>query len=120
AAVLSRRVGMRLADQDIFINVVGGMRVNEPAADLAIAVAIGSSFRNLPVAADLAIVGEVGLSGELRSVSHLSQRLNEAARLGFKRCLTPRRRSRDNKAVPSGMEIISARTLQEALQTALV
>jgi len=120
AAVLSRRVGMRLADQDIFINVVGGLRVNEPAADLAIAVAIGSSFRNLPVAADLAIVGEVGLSGELRSVSHLSQRLNEAARLGFKRCLTPRRRSRDNKAVPAGMEIISARTLQEALQTALV
>jgi DNA repair protein RadA/Sms len=110
---------MRLADQDIFINVVGGLRVNEPAADLAIAVAIGSSFRNVPVAADLAIVGEVGLSGELRSVSHLSQRLNEAARLGFKRCLTPRRRARDSKAVPPGLEIISTRTLNEALQTAL-
>jgi DNA repair protein RadA/Sms len=120
AAVLSRRVGMRLADQDVFINVVGGLRVNEPAADLAIAVAIGSSFRNLPVAADLAIVGEVGLSGELRSVSHLSQRLNEAARLGFQRCLTPRRRARDNKATPPGLEIITARTLKEALQTALV
>ena len=120
AAVLSRRVGMRLADQDLFVNVVGGLRVGEPAADLAIAVAIGSSFRNQPVAADLAIVGEVGLSGELRSVSHLAQRLNEAARLGFTRCLVPRGRRRGKKSVPEGMEVISARTLQEALEAALV
>ncbi|MBC8447154.1 MAG: DNA repair protein RadA [Chloroflexi bacterium] len=120
AAVLSRRVGMRLADQDIFVNVVGGLRVSEPAADLSIAVAIGSSFRNRPVAADLAIVGEVGLSGELRSVSHLAQRLNEAARLGFTRCLTPRWRQRGKKSVPEGIEIISVRTVQEALEAALV
>jgi len=118
-AVLSRRVGMRLSDQDIFVNVVGGLRVNEPAADLAIAVAIGSSFRNRPVAADLAIVGEVGLSGELRSVSHLQQRLNEAARLGFTRCLTPRWRRRGESA-PEGLEVITARTLREALEAALV
>ena len=119
-AVLSRRVGMRLSDQDIFVNVVGGLRVSEPAADLAIAVAIASSFRNRPVAADLAIVGEVGLSGELRSVSHLAQRLNEAARLGFTRCLTPRWRRRGERSAPEGLEIITARTLQEALEVALV
>jgi DNA repair protein RadA/Sms len=120
AAVLSRRVGMRLADQDIFVNVVGGLRVNEPAADLAIALAIGSSFRNRPVAADLAIVGEVGLSGELRSVSHLAQRLNEASRLGFGRCLTPQRRSRGKVDTPKGLEVISVRTLQEAMEAALL
>lgn len=120
SAVLARRVGMRLSDQDIFVNVVGGLRVSEPAADLAIAVAIGSSFRNRPVAADLAIVGEVGLSGELRSVAHLAQRLNEASRLGFSRCVTPHWRQHSQRAVPDGMEIIKARTLREALEVALV
>lgn len=120
AAVLSRRVGMRLSDQDIFVNVVGGLRVSEPAADLAIAVAIGSSFRNRPVAADLAIVGEVGLSGELRSVSHLPQRLNEAARLGFTRCLAPRWPPRGKKSAPQNIEIIGVRTVHEALEAALV
>ena len=120
-AVLSKRVGMDLSDQDVFVNVVGGMRVDEPAADLAIAVAIASSFRNRPVWADLAIVGEVGLSGELRSVGHLTRRLHEAAKLGFKRALTPRnphRRSGD--AAPAGIEVIGVRTLHEALDIALV
>ena len=89
-AVLSKRVGLRLADQDVFVNVVGGLRVGEPAADLAVATAIVSSFRNKPVAADLVLVGEVGLSGELRSVGHVEARLNESAKLGFKRCILPR------------------------------
>ena len=120
SAVLARRVGMRLSDQDVFVNVVGGLHVSEPAADLAIAIAIGSSFHSRPVAADLAIVGEVGLSGELRSVSYLSQRLNEAARLGFDRCLMPHWRRRGTKGDPEGVEIISVRTLQEALEVALI
>jgi len=121
-AVLSKRVGMDLGDQDIFVNVVGGMRVDEPAADLAIACAIASSFRNRPVWADLAIMGEVGLSGELRSVGQLVRRLHEAAKLGFTRALTPRsmlsRHSGD--AMPKGIEVIGVRTLQEALDVALV
>ena len=121
-AVLSKRVGMDLSDQDIFINVVGGMRVDEPAADLAVACAIASSFRNRPVWADLAIMGEVGLSGELRSVGQLSRRVQEAAKLGFTRALTPRTvsRQRGSEVRPSGIEVIGVRTLQEALEVALV
>jgi len=115
-AVLSRRVGLRLSDQDVFVNVVGGLRVYEPAADLAIALAIASSVKNLPVAADLAIVGEVGLSGELRTVSHLARRLVEAARLGFRRCLVPRRQSKEDHP---GLELVGVRSLAEALEAAL-
>jgi len=117
-AVLSKRVGIRLHDQDVFVNVVGGLRVNEPAADLSVAVAIASSFRDVPVAHDLAIIGEIGLSGELRSVSQATKRLNEASRLGFKRCLLPSsvRLSGDR---PAALEVIRARSLRQALDVAL-
>jgi DNA repair protein RadA/Sms len=118
-AVLNKRVGLRLSNQDIFVNVVGGLRINEPAADLAVATAIASSFKNAPVAADLAIVGEIGLSGELRAVGQLSKRLNEAAKLGFKRCLVPKSFRRQEIA-PDGIEVIGVRSLQEALQVALI
>jgi DNA repair protein RadA/Sms len=118
-AVLSKRVGVRLSDQDVFVNVVGGLRVGEPAADLSVACAIVSSFRDVPVAGDLAIVGEVGLSGELRAVSQLETRLNEAAKLGFDRCLVPQSRQLDRIKQP-GLEILSARSLAETLEIALV
>ena len=118
-AVLNKRVGVRLFDQDVFVNVVGGLKINEPAADLAVATAIASSFRNTPVAADLAIVGEIGLSGELRAVGQLSKRLNEAAKLGFKRCLVPRSFRRQEIA-SDGIEVIGVRSLKEALQVALI
>jgi DNA repair protein RadA/Sms len=118
-AVLSRRVGLRLSDQDVFVNVVGGLRVNEPAADLAVAVAIASSFRDVPVAADLAVVGEIGLSGELRTVSQLSRRLREAANLGFRRCLLPKG-ARQGKDIPSEIEAIGVRSVAEALEVALL
>jgi DNA repair protein RadA/Sms len=118
-AVLNKRVGLRLSDQDIFVNVVGGLKINEPAADLAVATAIASSFKNVPVAADLAIVGEIGLSGELRAVGQLSKRLNEAAKLGFKRCLIPKSFRRQEIA-SDGIEVIGVRSLQEALQVALI
>lgn len=117
-AVLTRRVGLRLADQDVFINVVGGMTIDEPAADLAIAVAIASSVWDKPVPADLAILGEVGLSGELRAVSQLPARLREAAKLGFKRCLIPRMVRRGDP-LPGGIEAVSARRLMDALNVAL-
>lgn len=122
SAVLSKRVGLKLAEQDIFVNVVGGMRINEPAADLSIAVAIASSYRNRPVCADLAILGEVGLSGELRSVSQVTRRLHEAAKLGFARALAPRSAlPRNNgESLPSGIEVIGVRTLREALDVALL
>ena len=101
-AVLSKRARVRLADQDVFVNVVGGLEVEEPAADLAIAAAIASSVRNRPVAADLALVGEIGLSGELRSVGQLPRRLNEAAKLGFTRVLVPKTVARKLDRLPPG------------------
>jgi DNA repair protein RadA/Sms len=119
AAVLSKRVGLRLSDQDIFVNVVGGLKINEPAVDLAVATAIASSFKNTPVAADLAIVGEIGLSGELRAVGQLPKRLNEAAKLGFKRCLVPKSFRRQEIA-SDGIEVVGVRSLREALQVALI
>ncbi len=119
-AVLSKRARARLADQDVFVNVVGGLQVDEPAADLAIATAIASSARNRPVAADLALVGEVGLSGELRSVGQLPRRLNEAAKLGFTRVLVPRTVARRLEHPPAGLEVLGAATLREALEMALL
>jgi DNA repair protein RadA/Sms len=117
-AVLSKRAGIRLGDQDVFVNVVGGMRIGEPAADLAVAAAIASSFRDRPIAADLALVGEIGLSGELRSVGQVERRLTEASRLGFKRCLVPKSNAR-LRNVPSGLDVLQARTVNEALSMAL-
>lgn len=119
AAVLSKRAGINMSHQDIFVNVIGGLKVNEPAVDLAVAVAVASSFRDVPVAADLAIVGEIGLSGELRAVGQLAKRLNEAVKLGFKRCLVPRSAVRKVQA-PTGMELIGAVSVDEALKAALV
>ena len=118
AAVLSRRMGFRLAEQDIFVNVIGGLKIDEPAADLAVATAIASSYLDRPVPADLAIVGEIGLSGELRAVSQLPLRLNEAARLGFRRILVPRLRRKD-ALQDVALEVIQARSLAEAFRVAL-
>ena len=117
-AVLTRRVGMRLAEQDVFVNVIGGMTVDEPAADLAVAVAIASSVWDNPVPADLAIIGEVGLSGELRAVGQLPARLREAAKLGFKRCLVPKTVRRGDP-LPSGIEAVPMRSLSDALHYAI-
>jgi DNA repair protein RadA/Sms len=121
-AVLGKRVGLDLGDQDIFVNVVGGLQIREPAADLPIALAIASSYRNVPVVADLAMVGEVGLSGELRSVGHLARRLHEAAKLGFSQALVPRSSARRHgvESYPPGVEVTGVRTLHDALEMALV
>jgi len=119
SAVLTRRMGMRLADQDIFLNVVGGLRVEEPAADLAAAVAIASSLQDQPVRAEVVLVGEVGLSGELRWVSHMEARLREAAKLGFKSAVIPRR-LRAKVTIPGGFDIQEARSLREAIKIALI
>jgi len=118
-AVLTKRVGVRLSDQDVFVNVVGGLRVGEPAADLSVAIAIASSFKNRPVAADLALIGEVGLSGELRAVGHLENRLKEAIKLGFKRCIIPQSNTPRKSAFPD-LKLLAARSLPEALQLSLV
>ncbi len=121
-AVLSRRVGLRLFDQDVFANVIGGLQIGEPAADLGIALAIASSVRDRPVAADVVAVGEVGLSGEVRAVGQMAARLKEAARLGFRRCLLPGRSRRRADVLPQGTEIelIPVRSVAEAMEKALL
>ena len=119
-AVLSRRVGLKLHDQDVFANVIGGLQVGEPAADLAVAVAIASSVRDWPVAADLVVIGEVGLSGEVRAVGQMEARLKEAAQLGFRRCLLPKSMRRKPEKLPKGIETIPVRSVAEAVEKALV
>ena len=118
AAVLSRRLGLRLGNQDIIVNATGGIKIEEPAADLAIALAISSSFRDVGVDPEMVAVGEVGLSGELRAVSQLDRRIDEAARLGFKRCLVPGVSASKNRG--KNIEIIPVSTLREAIKVGLV
>jgi DNA repair protein RadA/Sms len=118
-AVLARRVGVRLGEQDVFVNVVGGLQVEEPAADLAVAAAIASSARNAPVRADTVLIGEVGLSGELRMVGQMPARLREAASLGFKTAVVPRR-MRGGEPWPDGLQVLEARSLHQALEIALL
>lgn len=113
-AVLSRRVGVRLTDQDVFVNVVGGLRISEPAADLAVAAAISSSVKDLPLPSDMAFIGEVGLSGELRTVPQMPARLSEASKLGFQRVVIPKVELSDDLC-PEGLQVIQVRSLREAL-----
>jgi DNA repair protein RadA/Sms len=115
-AVLSRRTGIPLHDQDVYLNVAGGLRVEEPSADLAAALAIVSSIRDHPLPADLVALGEVGLSGELRGVGQLEQRLREAAKLGFLRALVPR--GPNSRSVPrsADIDLIPVATVRDAIR----
>jgi len=113
-AVLQRRVGLHLADQDVFVNVVGGLRIDEPGVDLAVAAALASSARDRVIAADVALIGEIGLSGEVRSVPQLEVRLREASRLGFRRVIAPWSLGGEVQ-VPSGVTLLPVHTLREAL-----
>ncbi len=117
-AVLTKRVGLALSNQDVYVNVVGGLKIGEPAADLGLALAIASSFRDVPVDPHLIAVGEVGLSGELRSVGQLERRLAEAASLGFRRCLVPATQA-NRPPANGGIEVVGAASLAEALAVAL-
>jgi len=118
-AVLTRRVGLHLGEQDVFVNVVGGLTIDEPAADLAIAAAIASSLRGLAVRADTVLIGEVGLSGELRMVGQMPARLREAAKLGFRTAIVPRRLRR-TEPWPDDIQIVEARSLRQAFDHALL
>jgi len=115
SAVMSKRMGLKLWQQDLFVNVVGGMKISEPAADLAMALAIASSYYDRPLPADWVIVGEVGLSGEIRRASQLAARLHEAQNIGFKHALIPRL-GRRREALPAGMQLVQARSLDDALR----
>jgi len=115
-AVLTKRMGIPLDKQDVFVNVVGGLKLNEPAADLAIAAAIASSYCEQSIPCDLALIGEIGLGGELRSVSQMEKRLNETAKLGFSRCTIPKK---ERGLEVTGIEPLLAGDLGEALRLIL-
>lgn len=114
-AVLEKNVGVRLADQDAYINIAGGMKVSEPATDLGLVLAIISSFRNRPIAEDMICFGEVGLSGEVRSVNMVEQRIAEAHKLGFKQCILPKVCMK-NIQKPDGMLLKGVENVREALE----
>ncbi|MCP4141969.1 MAG: DNA repair protein RadA [Chloroflexi bacterium] len=118
AAVLTRRARVNLSEQDIFVNVVSGLKIDEPAADLAIAAAIASSMRDKPVRADAVLIGELGLAGELRMPSQMPLRLREAAKLGFKVAIVPKR-LRKSEPWTKDIQIIEVRSIQQALDAAM-
>ena len=117
-AVLEKRGGLMVSSCDAYINVIGGLFLDEPPADLAMIVALASSFRDKPVSGDLAAIGEVGLTGELRSVNALGQRLSEVRRLGFTKCLIPARTG-GKLDTPDGLQLIPVRNIREALAALL-
>ena len=117
-AVAEKRAGMKLNVFDAYINVIGGLRLDEPGADLPVVLAVASSYRNTAIADDLVAIGEVGLTGEIRAVSHINQRLGEIARLGFKKCIIPRGGA-EKLEIPNGLIVYRVRNLREAIETAL-
>ena len=117
-AVLEKRVGMRLSQSDAYVNIAGGLRVSEPSVDLAVVIAIISSFRNRPADKDMAAFGEVGLSGEIRAVSMCERRVIEAQKLGFTKAMVPRANHRSLKDI-SGIELIEVSTLDDVITVIL-
>ena len=113
-AVLEKRIGLALSDYDAYINIAGGIRMNEPAADLGIVMAIISSYKNKPIAEDIIVFGEVGLSGEVRAVTMPEQRVAEAKKLGFKTCIIPQVSLKSVGNI-DGMEIVGVRSVREVM-----
>lgn len=117
-AVAEKRAGLKLSVFDAYINVIGGLRLDEPGADLSVALAVASSYRDKPIASDVVAIGEIGLTGEIRTVSNMNQRLAEIARLGFKTCIIPKKSS-DKLEIPRGLTVYYVRNLAEAIEIAM-
>ena len=117
-AVAEKRGGMKLSAFDAYINVIGGLSLDEPGADLPVILAVASSYRDSPIADDVVTIGEVGLTGEIRNVSHLNQRLQEVSRLGFKKCIIPRSGA-EKLDIPDGLTVYRVRNVREAMEVIL-
>lgn len=117
-AVMEKRAGMKMSLFDAYINVIGGLRLDEPGADLPVVLALASSYRDVCIPDDLVAIGEVGMTGEIRSVSHMNQRLAEIARLGFKKCVIPRGGT-EKLEIPDGLTVYRVRNICEAIETVL-
>jgi DNA repair protein RadA/Sms len=117
-AVLERRVGFNLSKCDVYVNVVGGIEIQEPAADLGVALAVATCARNVIVDPETIIIGEIGLSGEIRSVRQLEMRINEAAKLGFKKAIVPKANF-PLKNSPANIEVVGISRLIEAISNSV-
>lgn len=117
-AVLEKRVGLELANFDVYLNVVGGMKINEPSSDLGIMATIASSFKNIPISEDVVLMGEVGLTGELRGISHCEKRIIEAAKLGFRKCIIPRNNVKGIGSI-NGISVVGVDSVSESLDIIL-
>lgn len=115
-AVLEKRAGLHISNYDAYINVVSGIKIDEPAVDLGIALAIASNFKNVPLPKDLVVVGEIGLTGEIRSVNSLEKRVKEAEKMGFKTVVVPESGRKQIKYKPTSINIIGVKTISEALK----
>lgn len=114
-AVLEKRIGLNLSNMDAYVNIVGGMRLDEPAADLAIALSIVSAIKDNPIDENTIAFGEIGLSGEIRSVPRIASRIAEASRLGFTRCILPKTALKQLSSCPANLELCGVRSLKEAI-----
>ena len=114
-AVLEARCGVQIGMNDVYLNVAGGLRINEPAADLAVAAALVSSLFNIPVPRQAVVFGEIGLAGEIRAVSQADLRLKEAAKLGFQQALMPTRRSRNARSGPDDIRSVELNHLSDLM-----
>jgi len=115
-AVLEKRVGMNIADSDVFINITGGVRVTEPGTDLGVILALASNFRDIPIDYRTVVIGEVGLGGEVRAVNHIERRLREAGKLGFKQAIFPEYNKKGLK-IEEDINLIGVKNIYEALDS---
>ena len=118
-AVLEKRAKLKLANKDIFVNVAGGIKITEPASDLAVIISIASSLKDIPIKNDIVVFGEVGLGGEVRTVTRAKTRIEEAERIGFKKCIIPEGNTKGIGLDRSSMEIIPVSTIYGALKEVL-
>ena len=117
-AVLEKKAGLQLGSQDVYLNVAGGLKINEPSVDLGIIMSTASSFKNKPIPKDMVIIGEVGLTGEIRRISLIEKRLKEAEKLGFKSCVIPEGNKKDLKDKYK-LDIIGVKNVNEAIKKIL-
>jgi DNA repair protein RadA/Sms len=117
-AVLEKRVGLHLMGQDVYVNVVGGLKVDEPSVDMGVIAAVASAFKDMPVSSRTVVMGEVGLGGEVRAIAQAEMRAGEAAKLGFDKCIMPKSNVKKMHKV-KGIEIIGVEQVDEALEALL-
>ena len=118
-AVLEKRAGYYFSNLDAYVNVVGGLRLDEPAADLAVAMSLVSSLKDTPIREDTIVFGEVGLAGELRSVSHIDARISEAAHLGFHKCVLPYHSLKQTNHAHPGIELVGVKNIRDAFEASV-